>query len=60
MTKDCLSGFVKGTITGMIAGAAVVTVGKMMISDNRNISKGSGKAMKAVGDFIDGVQTMFK
>ncbi len=60
MNKDSISGFVKGTLAGMIAGAAVVTVGKMMITDNRNISKGSGKAMKAVGDFIDGVQTMFK
>ncbi len=60
MNKDSISGFVKGTLAGMVAGAAAVTVGKMMMSDNRNISKGSGKAMKAVGDFIDGVQTMFK
>lgn len=52
--------FIKGIGTGMIAGAAAVAVGKVMLKDHRNISKGSAKLVKAVGDFADGVQTMFR
>ena len=55
-----MSSFAKGTLTGMVAGAALLTVGKMMMKDNKNLSKGSGKAIKAVGEFVDGIQTMFK
>ena len=50
--------FLKGLGTGMLAGAAVVAVGKVMLSDKHNITKGSAKLVKAVGDFVDGVQTM--
>lgn len=60
MDKDTMSSFAKGTLTGMVAGAALVTAAKMMMKDNKNLSKGSGKAIKAVGEFVDGVQTMFK
>ncbi len=52
--------FIKGLGAGMIAGAAALTVGKMMLEDKKNISKGSTKLVKAVGEFVDGVQTMFK
>ncbi len=52
--------FMKGLGAGMIAGAAALAVGKVMIPDHKNISKGSTKLVKAVGDFVDGVQTMFK
>lgn len=52
--------FIKGIGAGMIAGAAAVAVGKVMLKDKRNISKGSTKLIKAVGDFADGVQTMFR
>lgn len=52
--------FMKGLGAGMIAGAAALAVGKVMIQDHKNISKGSTKLVKAVGDFVDGVQTMFK
>ncbi len=52
--------FIKGIGAGMIAGAAAVAVGKVMLKDHRNISKGSAKLVKAVGDFADGVQTMFR
>lgn len=51
--------FIKGLGTGMIAGAAALAVGKVLMQDHRNISKGSTKLVKAVGDFVDGVQTMF-
>ncbi len=59
MSKNDVANFTRGTLTGMVAGAALVTVGKMMLKNNRNLSRGSDKAMKAVGDFVDGIQTMF-
>ena len=52
--------FIKGLGAGMIAGATAITVGKMMINNNKNLSKGSAKVVKAVGDLVDGVQTVFK
>lgn len=51
--------FIKGLGAGMVAGAAAVVVGKVMLEDHKNISKGSSKMIKAVGEFVDGVQTMF-
>ena len=54
--KSCM----KGLGAGMIAGAAAMVVGKVMLEDHKNISKGSTKLVKAVGEFVDGVQTMFK
>ena len=51
--------FIKGLGTGMVAGAAAFAVGKVMLKDQKNISKGSTKLIKAVGEFVDGVQTMF-
>ena len=52
--------FIKGLGAGMVAGAAAMVVGKMMLKDHKNIEKGGTKLIKAAGDFIDGVQTMFK
>ena len=52
--------FIKGMGTGMVAGAAAVVVGKMVFTDKHNITKGSTKLIKAMGDIVDGVQTMFK
>lgn len=60
MQKNTVSTFTKGAVTGMIAGAALLTVGKMVMDNNHNLSKGSAKAMKAVGELMDGIQTMFK
>ena len=51
--------FMKGLGAGMIAGAAALAVGKVMLQDHKNITKGSTKLVKAVGEFVDGVQTMF-
>ena len=51
--------FIKGLGAGMVAGATVMVVGKIMLNDNKNITKGSAKLVKAVGEFVDGVQTMF-
>ena len=52
--------YLKGLGTGMIAGATVMVVGKMMIKDRKNVEKGGTKVIKAAGQIIDGVQTMFK
>ena len=51
--------FMKGLGAGMVAGAAALVVGKVMLQDHKNITKGSTKLVKAVGEFVDGVQTMF-
>lgn len=51
--------FIKGLGAGMIAGATALAVGKVMLKDRKNLSKGSTKVVKAVGDFVDGVQTIF-
>lgn len=52
--------FVKGLGAGMIAGAAALAVSKVMLKDQKNVAKGSTQLIKAVGDFVDGVQTIFK
>ena len=52
--------FIKGVGTGMAAGIAAATVAKMMLNQNKNLSKGSTKIVHAVGDLVDGVQTIFK
>ncbi len=59
MSNNSSMSFIKGIGTGMIAGAAAVVVGKIMLKDQKNLSKGSAKLVKAVGEFVDGVQTMF-
>lgn len=52
--------FIKGLGAGMVAGAVALTVGKMVLKDQKSISKGSAKLVKAVGDMVDGVQTIFR
>ncbi len=59
MQKNAMT-FVKGVGAGMIAGAAAMVAGKMIIQDKHNVSKGSAKVVKAVGEIVDGVQTIFK
>ncbi len=54
------SNFIKGLGTGMVAGATALMVGKMMLKDRKNVEKGGTKVIKAAGQIIDGVQTMFK
>ena len=62
MNKNTNS-FLKGVGAGMVAGAAVITAGKMIMSNKnakRSLSKGTSKAFRAVGDFVEGVQTLMK
>ncbi len=51
--------FMKGLGAGMVAGAAAVVVGKVMMKDHKNIEKGGAKLLKAAGEMVDGFQTMF-
>ena len=51
--------FMKGLGAGMVAGATALVVGKVVLRDHKNVAKGSTKLVKAVGEFVDGVQTMF-
>ncbi len=60
MQKNSVSTFAKGAVTGMLAGAALLTAAKMVMDNNHNLSKGSAKAMRAVGELMDGIHTMFK
>ncbi len=54
-------GFAKGAMLGVAAGAAMTMVGRMMMQNkDHHLQKGSSKAMRAVGDFVDGIQTMMK
>ncbi|OJU13652.1 MAG: hypothetical protein BGN88_06495 [Clostridiales bacterium 43-6] len=55
-----LSGFIKGVGTGMVAGMAVAATGSMLMKSNKGIKKNAGKAIKAVGDFVENVQFMMK
>lgn len=60
MQKNTTMSFMKGMGAGMVAGAVAVVAGKMMMQDKHNVSKGSTKVVKAVGDIVEGVQTIFK
>lgn len=53
-----VSNFFKGMGAGVVTAVAVTVVGKCVINNNKGVAKGSAKVMKAVGDFVDGVQTM--
>lgn len=59
MNKGTMS-FAKGLAAGMAAGAVAATVGKAIMDNRKSISKGSAKAVRAVGDFISGVQAIIK
>jgi hypothetical protein len=60
MAKNAMS-MVKGVGLGMLAGAAVAMVGERVAkTDKKHLKKNAGKAVRAVGDLIDGVEYMFK
>ena len=53
--------FLKGMGAGIAAGATVALVAKTVAgSGKHNVTKGSAKLVKAMGEVIDGIQTMFK
>lgn len=52
--------FLEGMMIGVAAGMGAVIAGKMIIDNNKQMTKGKNKLEKAVIDFVDGVQTMIK
>ncbi len=58
--KSETSCFFKGLGIGMAAGATAAIVSKVMLTDAHKTTKGSAKLIKAVGDFADGIQTIFR
>ncbi len=52
--------FIEGMILGVAAGVGISVAGKIMMSNNRKISKGKNQLEKAVTEFVDGIQTMIK
>lgn len=54
------SSFIKGMSTGIAAGAVIATVGRMVMKKNPTIAKSTSKAVRAVGDFVDGIQSIMK
>ena len=59
MQNNTTMTFVKGVGAGMLAGAAAVVVGKMMMKYHKNLERGGAKLLKAAGEMVDGFQTMF-
>lgn len=58
--KDA-KGFAKGAMLGIAAGTVMTAVGRVMMSNKKHhVQKGSTKAVKAVSDFVDGIQTMIR
>ncbi len=55
-----MASFLEGMALGMIAGMGVIIAGKMIVDNNKQLTKGKNKLEKAVIDFVDGVQTMIK
>ena len=57
------SSFLKGMGAGVVAGVAVVTAGSMVMKNKtvkKTVTKGTSKALRAVSDFVEGVQTLMK
>ena len=53
--------FIKGVGAGMLAGVAVVTAGKVILSGNKkSITKTAGKTMRAVGNIAESINYMLK
>ncbi len=59
MNSKSMMSFAKGMGAGMVVAGAAVVVGKVMMNNSKSLAKGSTKAIKAVSDFVDGVQTIF-
>lgn len=59
MNSKSMMSFAKGMGAGMVVAGTAFVVGKVMMNNNKSVAKGSSKAIKAVSDFVDGVQTIF-
>jgi hypothetical protein len=52
--------FLEGMLLGVAAGVGITVAGKMMIDNNKKLTKGKKSLEKAVSEFVDGIQTMIK
>ncbi|MDO4742556.1 MAG: hypothetical protein Q4B04_00795 [bacterium] len=59
MTRNSMS-FIKGMGAGVAAGVIITTVGRIAMKDSKSLAKGTGKAVKAVGDIVESIQMMMK
>ncbi len=58
---QCKMGFAKGMGTGLMLGVVGSIAGSIAYRSNKkSFKKQAGKAVKAVGDFMDNVQGMMK
>lgn len=53
-------GFMKGVGAGVAAGIAIGAVSSTLMKNNKGVRKNAGKALRAVGDFVENVQYMIK
>ncbi len=53
-------GLVGGIGVGMISAAALGLAGAQLMKNSKQVKRSAGKAIHAVGDFVDNVQYMFK
>ena len=55
-----MRGYAKGMAAGIAVGAAVGAICGRMMHNKKAVKKNAGKALRAVGDFLDNVQYMMK
>ena len=53
-----MASFLEGMMLGVAAGMGAVIAGKIIVDNNKKLTKGKNKLEKAVVEFVDGVQTM--
>ncbi len=53
-----MASFLEGMMLGVAAGMGAVIAGKIIVDNNKKLSKGKNKLERAVVEFVDGVQTM--
>ena len=53
-----MNNFVKGMVTGLAVGATATAMMVPKVCKKRTVKSSAGKAIKAVGNFIDNVQNM--
>ena len=52
--------FLEGMVLGVAVGVGISVAGKIMMTNNRKLTKGKNQLEKAVSEFVDGIQTMIK
>lgn len=55
-----MKGYAKGIATGIAVGTAVGAIGGRLMNNKKAVKKNAGKALRAVGDFLENVQYMMK